>query len=119
MRMELMSRVKRGAISGLLPAMLSLAVTPAVWAATSPIVFAGLEQSPFGGRHQSTGVANDAAGNLYVSEPGNNRIRVVAPDGTFTYLTIAGLNQPRGIVVDASNNLWIANSGTGATTLTK
>ena len=47
MRIELMSRITRGATSRLLPAILALAAAPTMWAATTPIVFAGLEQAPF------------------------------------------------------------------------
>jgi len=71
------------------------------------------------------GVAVDAAGNLYIADYGNYRIRKVSPDGAIT--TIAGngiqghsgdggpatdaqLNAPRGIAVDASGNIYVADS---------
>ncbi len=113
MRINLLSNVKPGFMARLVPALLILALTPAVKAATAPIVFSGLESSPFGGTFQSaTSVATDAAGNLYVSEPTQNRVSKVAPDGTRTVLTFTvAVNAPRGLVVDLSNNLWIANSG--------
>ena len=76
-------------------------------------------------RHNPQGAAVDAAGNLYIADYGNYRIRKVSPDGTIT--TIAGngtqghsgdagpainahLNAPRGIAVDASGNIYIADS---------
>ena len=72
------------------------------------------------------GVAVDSAGNIYISDTLNNRIRKVAKDGTVT--TIAGsnltgsggdngqagfasLNRPAGIAVDRSGNVYFADSG--------
>jgi uncharacterized protein (TIGR03437 family) len=67
-------------------------------------------------------VAYDAAGNLYISDSGNNRIRKVTPDGTIS--TFAGdgqgrfqgesqpavsasLNNPGAIAVDSGGNIYI------------
>ncbi len=69
------------------------------------------------------GLAVDAAGNLYIADLGNNRVRRVSPDGTIA--TIAGtgvegysgdggqadaaqLYTPRDVAVDAAANLYIA-----------
>jgi uncharacterized protein (TIGR03437 family) len=71
------------------------------------------------------GVAVDSAGNLYVADWGNNRIRKVA-NGTIT--TVAGngtrgfsgdngpptnaqLANPQGVAVDSAGNLYIADFG--------
>src|ERR1035438_2303324 len=74
------------------------------------------------------GVAVDAAGNLYISEFGANRVRKVTLDGniqTFAGTGIAGysgeglpaviaqLNQPTGVAVDRTGVLYIADSGNG------
>jgi sugar lactone lactonase YvrE len=70
-------------------------------------------------------VVVDSAGNLYIAEPGNNRIRKVSTTGTIT--TIAGtgysgfsgdggdaasaqLYYPEGVAVDAGGNLYIADT---------
>ena len=68
-----------------------------------------------------SGVAVDHAGNLYIADTGNNRIRRVDASGTIT--TIAGtgeslwggegpavevpLERPRSVAVDSSGNLYI------------
>jgi uncharacterized protein (TIGR03437 family) len=58
------------------------------------------------------GLCVDPAGNVYIADTGNNRIRAVSPDGVVK--TIAGpdqLNAPRGVAIDAARNLWIADTG--------
>jgi sugar lactone lactonase YvrE len=73
---------------------------------------------------QPEGVAVDSAGNLYIGDSGNYRIRrvsngvitTVAGNGTLGFsgdngpATSAQLGQPAGIAVDAAGNLYIANS---------
>ena len=70
------------------------------------------------------GVAVDAAGNLFVADSSNHRIRVVpALTGTITTMagmatssgdggaaTAAQLYYPRGVVLDGAGNLYIADS---------
>ncbi len=72
-----------------------------------------------------TGIAVDSAGNLYISDFNNNRIRkvsngvitTVAGTGTAGYsgdsgpATSAELNSPFGVAVDSSGNLYICDSG--------
>jgi uncharacterized protein (TIGR03437 family) len=72
----------------------------------------------------STGVAVDAAGNLYIADTANQRVRKVS-NGVIT--TIAGngltgfsgdggpalvgeLNNPTGVVVDSAGNVYVADS---------
>ncbi|HEV2274370.1 MAG TPA: Ig-like domain repeat protein, partial [Acidobacteriaceae bacterium] len=71
------------------------------------------------------GVAVDAAGNLYIGDTHNQRVRVVNPAGTITTLagngssaysgdggpaTGASLARPRGLSVDAAGNIYFADS---------
>ncbi len=72
------------------------------------------------------GVAVDSAGNLYISDYGNHRVRRVGADNVIN--TIAGsgvrgyagdggpaaaaqLDYPRGLALDTSGNLYIADAG--------
>jgi RHS repeat-associated protein len=71
-----------------------------------------------------SGLAIDPAGNLYISDPWNRRIRrvdtsgfIVSVAGNGTYgstgdggpATLAGLRYPYGVALDASGNLYIAD----------
>ncbi|HXB73211.1 MAG TPA: hypothetical protein VNY05_33550 [Candidatus Acidoferrales bacterium] len=71
------------------------------------------------------GLAVDSAGNLYISDLGNNVVRKVVPDGTITTVagngtrgfsgdggpaTNASLAGPYGVAVDSAGNLYIADS---------
>ncbi len=71
------------------------------------------------------GIAVDQAGNVYVSDLLNNRVRMITPTGVInTYAgnglpgfagdggaaTSAELNQPAGLAIDSSGNLYIADS---------
>jgi uncharacterized protein (TIGR03437 family) len=72
------------------------------------------------------GVAVDSAGNLYIAEAGNNRIRKVSNgvittvagsgatygfSGDYGPATAAQLNGPHGVAVDPAGNLYISDTG--------
>src|SRR5262249_38723660 len=98
-----------------------------------PAIGAQLQLAVVGLAPQS-GLAVDAAGNLYVAETGNHRIRKVSPDGIITTVagvggppcpgpgqclplgdggpaTSAALSLPTGVAVDNKGNLFIADYG--------
>jgi uncharacterized protein (TIGR03437 family) len=75
---------------------------------------------------QAEGIAADTAGNIYISDAGNHRVRCIAPSGFIR--TIAGngvpgfsgdngpasaaqLNSPYGLAFDFAGNLYIADLG--------
>ena len=76
-----------------------------------------------------TGVALDGAGNLYIGDTFNNRVRKVTPAGTITTFaggglvggnfgdggpaTSASLALPNGVAVDGAGNVFIADSNHG------
>jgi uncharacterized protein (TIGR03437 family) len=70
------------------------------------------------------GVAIDAAGNIYIADTTNSRIRMVSPDGTINTIagnsrigfsgdgglaTSAALNFPSDVAVDAAGNVYVAD----------
>jgi sugar lactone lactonase YvrE len=70
----------------------------------------------FGGQGITTpsGVAADAAGNVYISDSSTNLVWVAPaagpPNGAPYTLNLAGLNSPGGIALDPSGNLYVADS---------
>jgi hypothetical protein len=62
-----------------------------------------------GGLSEPTGLALDAAGNLYIADWGNNRIveEELLSDGTYTQTTIrSALTRPVAVAVDGSGNVY-------------
>ncbi|WP_121809078.1 T9SS type B sorting domain-containing protein [Mucilaginibacter kameinonensis] len=57
-----------------------------------------------------TGVALDTAGNLYVSDSGNNMIRKITPAGAVSTIA-SGFDFPRELRVDGTGNIYVAEQG--------
>jgi serine/threonine protein kinase, bacterial len=54
----------------------------------------------------------DSAGNLYVTDPFNNRVlKLTAASNTQTVLPFTGLIQPRAVAVDTAGNLYVTDPG--------
>ncbi len=56
------------------------------------------------------GLALDGAGDLFISDTGNNRILKVTPGGTISKVMTA--IEPRGIVIDDQGAIYVAETGT-------
>ena len=67
------------------------------------------------GLNNTSGVAVDAAGNVYVADASDNSIQEWnASTQTVSTVVSAGLNDPHGLAVDASGNVYIADTNDGA-----
>jgi sugar lactone lactonase YvrE len=81
--------------------------------------------SVFGLLNQPSGVTRDNAGNTYIADTNNNRVRKVAADGSIATVagtgisgfagdgaaaTLAELNAPMGLALDAAGDLYISDS---------
>ena len=96
---------------------------------------AGIAKSGFGGDgdvaigavfNSPAGLAVDQAGDIYISDTGNQRVRIITPDGNINTFagrgtagyygdgrdaTSAELSNPTGLALDSAGNLYIADIG--------
>ena len=84
----------------------ALTATPTDW--TLALAHSGC------GRNGSTGIAVDASGNVWVTNPNNNSVcefdssgKLISPNRGYIG---GGLDRPYGIAVDTSGHVWVTNS---------
>jgi hypothetical protein len=65
----------------------------------------------------ATGVAVDAAGDVFVADYGNNAVREVLPDGTIRAIG-SDFNQPADVAVDAAGDVFVADGGSDGGSMT-
>jgi serine/threonine protein kinase, bacterial len=67
---------------------------------------------PFNDVRLATGVAVDAAGDIYVADIGTDRVlRLAVGAPAATPLPFTALSDPRGLAVDAAGNVFLSDSG--------
>jgi uncharacterized protein (TIGR03437 family) len=59
-------------------------------------------------------VTIDVAGNLYIADTGNHRVRKINPVGVIQPLPFPGLDTPVYALADAAGNVYVADSALGA-----
>jgi serine/threonine protein phosphatase PrpC/DNA-binding beta-propeller fold protein YncE len=66
---------------------------------------------PFTGLNPPDTLAVDSAGNVYITDSGNNRVlKLATGGGAPTVLPFTGLNEPDGVAVDAAGNVYVADN---------
>jgi len=66
------------------------------------------------GLHNESGMAIDAAGNLYIADRGNSLVKKFAPGSTTPTIIGAGFFHPIDVKVDAAGNVFVADYANSA-----
>jgi len=71
----------------------------------------GVTTTVFGGLSSPRGMAFDAGGNFYFSEPKLKQVWMLTPSGSHSLVAAGAWSSPEGLAADASGNLLVADSG--------
>jgi hypothetical protein len=63
-----------------------------------------------------SGIANDASGNIWVANAGNNSVTQLSNAGAGQNFSSVSLNSPSSIAIDSSGNAWVTNYGNNTLT---
>ena len=94
----------------------AVAITPLA-PTSSGVAAPGYSASPLVlglGFNNPTGVAVDAAGNVFVADRGNNAVKKIPVGGGSPVTLGSGFNTPYGVAVDAAGNVYVADFGNNA-----
>src|SRR6185437_13731748 len=89
----------------------AVAITPLA-PTSSGVAAPGYSASPLVlglGFNNPTGVAVDAAGNVFVADRGNNAVKKIPVGGGSPVTLGSGFNTPYGVAVDAAGNVYVAD----------
>jgi gliding motility-associated-like protein len=88
------------------------ALTPSVANAVDAPAYSSTSTTVASGFNTLSGVAADTAGNLYVADRQNNRVKKITPNGTVTEIG-GSFASPYDIGIDGKGNLYVAEQGAG------
>jgi sugar lactone lactonase YvrE len=60
--------------------------------------------------YQPSGTTEDAQGDIFVADSGDNTIREITPDGTIRHITDGYLDHPNDVAIDGHGNLFISDT---------
>jgi sugar lactone lactonase YvrE len=83
---------------------------PAVDASLDLVIVAPNSGHPY--IRSAGGIALDSAGNLYIADTNNDRIRRVDTNGGVATV-VGGLSSPSGLAIDSGGSIYIAETGSG------
>jgi len=92
------------------------AITPLA-PVSSGVAAQGYNNSPLtlaSGFNTPSGVAADAAGNVYVTDAGNNAVKKIPVGGGAPVTIGSGFSNPGGVAVDAKGNVYVGDDGNNA-----